>query len=115
MAAKNPTAQPRPVRIPIGKGSWWQVAAMAAAVKRARELNIREPGIRSLAEKLAEVGVVTDEDTVGRNLRGEIVTWDVAVPLSKILGIAPPAIIPENDDEAELIASLLSKLRGVRR
>lgn len=88
---------------------------MAAAEARAAKLGIRSPGIRSLTEELARAGVQTDEDTVGRNLRGDIVTWEVAVPLSRILEIPPPAVIPENDDEAQMIADILDRVRKIRR
>lgn len=88
---------------------------MDAAQARAKKLGIRAPGLRSLAAELRKAGVDSDEDTVGRNLRGEIVTWDVAVPLSAILGIAPPAVMPESDDEAQVIATILGKLRNIRR
>ena len=115
MAAKNSADSPRPSRIPIDSGSWWPRRAMDAAVERARGLGIRAPGLRSLAAELRTRGVQADEDTVGRNLRGEIVTWEVAVPLSAILGIAPPAVMPETDDEAQVIATILDKLRAVRR
>lgn len=114
MAARN-TTTPRPVRIPIGAESWWPRQAMAAAEARAAKLGIRSPGIRSLTEELARAGVQTDEDTVGRNLRGDIVTWEVAVPLSRILEIPPPAVIPENDDEAQMIADILDRVRKIRR
>ena len=49
------------------------------------------PGYRKLTADLAAMGVDTDEDTVGRCLRGEIVTWELATPLSKLLDVPPPA------------------------
>lgn len=81
MAARNAGAAPRGVRIPIDRESWWPEAAKAAADKRAREKGLRPPGIRDLTAEIHAMGVETDEDSVGRCLRGEIVTWEIARPL----------------------------------
>lgn len=116
MAAKNQTAGERGVRIPLGRDHWWPAMASKAAVGRAKKLGIRAPGVRDLARELSEAGVTVDEDTVGRCLRGEIVTWDVAIPLSRIPGIPAPARLPASPKEAALLESgdeiraLLAKL-----
>ncbi len=114
MAAKNLASAERGVRIPLPAGHWWPILAAKAAAARAKERGLRAPGIRDLARELAATGVTVD--TVGRCLRGEIVTWDVAIPLSRILGIPAPARLPATPEEAALIESgdevraLLSKL-----
>lgn len=101
MASKNrPAASDgRGVKIPIPPTHWWPVAARKAADDRAKRLGIRAPGIRSLTKELQSAGVATDEDTVGRCLRGDIITWDVAIPLSRILEIPPPAVLPSTMEE----------------
>lgn len=112
---------PRGTRIPLPPGHWWPVAALEAANRRADGLKIRRPGYRSLAADLAAVGVDADEDTVGRCLRGEIVTWELAVPLSKLLDIPAPATIASTMDDARQMESadeirvLLDRLRAVDR
>ena len=104
---------PRGTRIPLPPGHWWPVEARKAAERRAEKLGIRPPGIRSLVDALAEMKVKIDEDTLGRCLRGEIVTWEVAVPLSKILGIPPPAIIPTSPEDGEAMQDA-EELRTIR-
>ncbi len=112
---------PRGVRIPIPSGHWWPAAARAAANKRADDMEIRRPGLRNLAAELCAQGLDVDEDTIGRCIRGEIVTWDVAVPLSKLLNIPPPAQVSRTQAEAEAMEDadavrvLLDKLRRVDR
>jgi hypothetical protein len=114
MAAKIPSTAPRGVRIPIDKESWWPTAARAAADKRAKEKGLRPPGVRDLTAEICAMGVDTDEDAVGRCLRGEIVTWEIAKPMSTILGIPPPAHMPTSLAEAEVFATLLEKLKNLR-
>lgn len=120
MPSKIPSKpEPRGVKIPINSSHWWPERAMRVAVERARARGIRAPGIRDLTRLLNDQGVDCDEDTVGRCLRGEIVTWEVAIPLSKILGIPAPVIMPETPEEAALLESgdeiraLLDKLRRI--
>lgn len=102
------------MRIPLPAGHWWPTAARAAAELRAEKLGIRKPGIRSLVDALAKEKVEVDEDTVSRCLKGEIVTWDVAVPLSKILGISPPAIIAATADEGRTLEDA-EEIRAIRK
>jgi hypothetical protein len=113
---KTTRPDPRGVRIPLDPTHWWPAAATKAAHDRARKLGIRAPGVRDLNLHLRRMGVDVDEDTVGRCLRGEIVTWEVAVPLSKILGIPAPVVMPTTQEEAVVLESdeiraLLEKLR----
>lgn len=113
MAAKNSHTISRGVRIPVDPAGWWVTAIRADADARAKDLGIRAPGIRDLTAELVRRGVDAGEDDVGRCLRGEIVTWEIARPLSEILGVPPPAQMPATLEEAEVIASLL-KLRKLR-
>ena len=119
MPTKNPP--PRGVRIPIDSDHWWARAIREAADRRADELGIRRPGLRRIVADLGTQGVETDEYTVGRCLRGEIVTWDVAIPLSKLLGIPAPAQVARTQAEAEAmedadaVRALLDRLRNVDR
>jgi len=101
------------VRIPLPPRHWWPARAREAAEQRAERLGIRKPGIRSLVEALGDERVEVDEDTISRCLKGEIVTWEVAIPLSKILGIAPPAIIAATPDEGRTLEDA-EELRALR-
>lgn len=114
MAAKNQGDPGRGMRIPVGQGDWWPVRARAAADARAKALGIRAPGIRSLTDELRKTVEDATEDKVGRAINGEVVTWEIADGLSTILGIPPPAQLPRNADEAEMVAMLLAKLRAIR-
>lgn len=117
VTSKN--VDPRGVRIPLPPGHWWPPAAMEAANARADQLKIRRPGYRSITQELIGWGVEADEDKVRRCITGEIVTWDLALPISKLLGIRPPAMITMSADDGALLDStadeledLLAKLRG---
>lgn len=101
------------MRIPLPAGHWWPAEARQAAEQRAEKLKIRKPGIRSLCDALAKIKIDVDEDTVSRCLKGELVTWDVAIPLSKILGISPPAIIATTPDEGRTLEDA-EELRALR-
>ena len=114
MAAKNQGEQGRGLRLPVGHGDWWPVRAREAALARAKRLGIRPPGTRSLRDEVIKLGVDVTEDKVGRALSGDVVTWEIADALSTVLEIPPPAQLPRNADEAEMVAMLLAKLRSIR-
>lgn len=121
-AVAQRNVDPRGVRIPLPEGHWWPAAAMAAANARAERLKIRRPGYRSLVDELRKLGVEANDDSVRRCLTGEIVTWEIATPLSRLLGIRPPATISASPDEAALLdetaeelSGLLARLRGLGR
>lgn len=98
----------------MARDDWWLVQIRAAAEKRAKELGIRAPGARNLTDELAKIGIEVTEDKVGRAINGEVVTWELADGLSRILGVPPPAQLPRNADEAEMVAMLLAKLRSIK-
>lgn len=98
----------------MARDDWWPVQIRAAAEKRAKELGIRAPGARNLTDELAKIGIEVTEDKVGRAINGEVVTWELADGLSRILGVPPPAQLPRNADEAEMVAMLLAKLRSIK-
>lgn len=95
-------------------------AVQAAVSKRNSELGLRAPGVRDLTKALANAGVEASEDQVARCIKGEVVTWDIALPLSKLLDIPPPAAIAKTMNEGQVladvdeVASLLERLRGLR-
>lgn len=58
---------------------------------------------------------MTDEEVIGRCLRGELITWDVAIPLSRILAIPPPAALAATPKEGEALGQIdeLQELRAL--
>jgi hypothetical protein len=110
----------RGIRIPLPPGHWWVAEIRAAADRRAERLGIRRPGLRDLARELAQQGTVIDEIALGRCVNGQLVTWEVALPLSRVLGVPPPAAIARTIAEAKAfenadeLASLLQKMRDLK-
>ncbi len=110
----------RGVRIPLPPGHWWVTEIRAAADRRAERLGLRSPGLRDLARELADQGTIIDEIALGRCVSGQLVTWEVAIPLSRVLGVPPPAAIARTIQEAkafenaEEMALLLQKMRALK-
>lgn len=110
----------RGVRIPISKDHWWVAVIRAAADERAERLGLRRPGLRDLAREMSERGTTVDETALGRCVSGDLVTWEIAIPLSRILGVPPPAAIARTIQEAHAfdaadeLALLLDRLRSLK-
>jgi hypothetical protein len=116
MAAAHPGKPKRPVAIPLPDGHWWPPRAQEAMIEWARKNDVRRaPGWRELHAKVRAAGVKTSEDTVRRCVLGDLVTWDVATAVSKILGIDPPAVIAVTEDHAKALAQapLADEVGGV--
>lgn len=114
------TTDGRGVRIPISKEHWWVAEIKAAADARAARLGLRRPGLRDLVRELSERGTNVDETALGRCVNGDLVTWEIAIPLSRILGVPPPAAIARTIheahafDAADELTLLLDRLRSLK-
>lgn len=95
--------------IPLPDDHWWPPYAFAAIEERARRAKRKQLGWRELAAELVAAGVTHADDDkvrrcVTRNENGVyIVTWEIAIPLSRLLGILPPAFIADTRETAEAI------------
>lgn len=114
-------SEARGIRIPLPRDHWWVTEIREAANQRAERLGLRRPGLRSLLSELEKRGTRTDEVSLGRCVNGELVSWELALPLSSILGVPPPAAIARTIQEAlvfqnaDELNELLEKLRSLKQ
>lgn len=86
-------------RLPLPAEHWWWRWADHAL----SQLDKTRRGWRDITRALREIpsgGVTVSEDAVRRVFEERILTWEIAGPLSRVLGIPPPGVIFDTPDVA---------------
>lgn len=112
----------RASRLPLPDDHWWRGRIAQAMDAWARQRGIRLPGWRELAAEVTKLGHETDDVSVSRCVKGSHITWELALPISDVLGVPRPAVISTSEEHAVALASapvvdeirsLLGQLRSI--
>lgn len=86
-------------RLPLPAGHWWWSWADHALLQRDKTRR----GWRDITRALRDLpgqGITISEDAVRRVFEERTLTWEIAGPLSAVLGIPPPGVIFDTPDVA---------------
>jgi hypothetical protein len=116
--------EPRGSRLPLPPDHWWRTRVLVAMEAWAKDRRLRRPGWRALAAAVAKQPDVDLPDTpsaleiaVSRCVKGENVTWEMAIPISRVLGLPPPATISTSEEHAGALddAEIMLLVQQVRK
>ena len=91
--------------LPLHPEHWWRDALRRGVARYVKRHGIRAPGARRITSELAKAGIDVSEDTVRRALdpKARMFSLELVGPLSKILRIPPPVILPDGFDHARIL------------